>query len=199
MEDGWAYIGRLWTNGEPYLAVDSGIRHRWQGFSQDEYFDRIVALGPEETGVLIGDQMAAVVGADGVVRDDSWMEVFDSSDGTIAIVQASGEDYPHTLGAALRYAEDPAHPCTLITIHSGELAIFSAACDGTGEHSMTLLPARAGDAPTEHGKPSREPDTGLLVTARSTTYRVTARSYTELDDSSCFARWLLTPMQSDTH
>lgn len=193
VENRWTHIGRLWTNGEPYLAMDSGIRHRWLGFSQDEYFDRIVELGPDETGIMVGEQLAAVIGADGVVRDDSWMEVFESSAGTIAIVQASGEDYPHTLAVGLRYAEDPADPCTQIDVSSGELAIFSAACDGSGEHSMTLLPARVGDAPTKHGKPSREPDTGLLLTARSTTYRVTTRSYTELDDSSCFARWLLTP------
>ena len=195
MGNGWANIGRLWTNGEPYLAMDSRIRHRWLGFSQDEYFDRITELGPDETGILVGEQMAAVVGADGVVRDDSWMEVFESSDGAVVIIQASGEDYLHTLAAGLRYTEDPADPCTLIHVNSGELAIFSAACDGAGEHSMTLLPARPGDAPTEHGAPSREPDTGLLVTARGTTYRVTARSYTELDDSNCFARWLLTPVQ----
>ncbi|MFI5893771.1 hypothetical protein ACIA5D_27085 [Actinoplanes sp. NPDC051513] len=194
MENGWAHIGRLWTNGEPYLAMDSGSRDRWLGFSQDEYFDRIVEMGPDETGILVGEQMAAVVGADGVVRDDSWMEVFESSDGTVAIIQASGEDYLRTLAAGLRYAEDSADPCTLINISSGELAIFSAACDGSGEHSMTLLPARAGDTPTEHGAPSREPDTGLLVAVRVRTYRVTARWYTELDDSSCFARWLLTPI-----
>jgi hypothetical protein len=98
VENGWVHIGRLWTNGEPYLAVDAGIRHQWLGFSQEEYFDRIVDLGPDETSIMIGEHVAAVVGADGVVRDDTWMEVFESPDGTVAIVQASGEDYRRTLG-----------------------------------------------------------------------------------------------------
>jgi hypothetical protein len=198
VENGWTHIGRLWTNGEPYLAVDSGIRDRWLGFSQDEYFDRVVELGPDETGILLGEQVAAVVGADGVVRDDSWMEVFQRTDGSVAIIQASGDDYRQTLAAALRYPEDPADPSTLINVRSGELAIFSAACDGVGEYSMKLLPARPGHAPTKHGAPSPEQDTGLLLTARSATYRVITRSYTELDDPSCFARWLLIPDQLGT-
>ena len=58
---------------------------------------------------------------------------------------------------------------------------------------MTLLPARAGNAPAEPGAPSAGPDTGLLVTARSTKYRIEAWSSTELDDSSRFARWLMIP------
>jgi len=193
MQDGWTHIGRLWTNGEPYLAVDPAVRHLWHGFSEDEYFDRIVDLGPGETVVALGEHAAAVVGADGVVGDDSWMEVYESPEGTIAIVQASGDDYRRTLAAALRYPADSDEAAITIQVRSGELAIFSAACDGTGEYSMTLQPARPGHAPAEHGAPSREADSGLLVAARSTAYRVTARYYTELDDSSCFARWLLVP------
>jgi hypothetical protein len=111
MENGWTHIGRLWANGEPYIAVDFGIRHRWLGFSQDEHFDRIVNLGPDEAGIMFGEQMAAVVGADGVVRDDSWMEVFESTDGTVAIIQAAGDDYRHILAAALRRGSDRPWHC----------------------------------------------------------------------------------------
>lgn len=130
VERGWTHIGRLWTNGEPYLAVDSALRHRWLGSSDDEYFDRIVDLAPEETSILLSDQAAAVVGGDGVVRDDSWMEVFESADGAIAIVQAAGDDYPQAVAAALRFAETASESDTVISVSSGQLAIFSAACDG---------------------------------------------------------------------
>ncbi|MFI7547473.1 hypothetical protein [Actinoplanes sp. NPDC049599] len=195
MPDDWVHLGRLWTNGDPYLAVDAAVRHLWLGFSEDEYFDRIVDLGPEETGISLGEHTAAVVGADGVVRDDSWMEVFESPEGSIAIIQASGDDYRKTLTAALRYPGDSDDPGTTIHVRSGELAVFSAACDGAGEYSMTLRPALPGRAPAEHGAPARAADTGLLVKTRSTRYRVEARSYTELDGASCFARWLLVPEQ----
>ena len=64
MESTWAHIGRLWTNGEPYLAADFGISHLWLGSTEDEYFDRIVDLGPEEIGIAFGGEAAAVVGGD---------------------------------------------------------------------------------------------------------------------------------------
>ncbi|TQS46220.1 hypothetical protein FL583_05020 [Cryptosporangium phraense] len=198
MDRTWQHIGRLWTNGEPYLAIDADSRHHWLGFSQDEYFDRIVDLNDDQTAIAVGPETAAVVGADGVVRDDSWKEVFESADGTIAIVQASGDDYRQTVAAALKHVGDPTGPSALINVGSGEIAIFSAASDGTGHNSMTLLPARAGETPSEHGSPTSEPDTGLLVTAWAPQYRVDIWTYTELDDSSCFARWLLVPVQPDS-
>jgi hypothetical protein len=196
VENEWTHLGRLWTNGDPYLAVDAEVRHRWLGYTADEYFDRIVDLGPDETHIMLGDEAAAVVGADGIVGDDSWMEVFSSTDGTIAVVQASGDDYRQTLDAALRYPGASGDPDPLIKIPSRELAIFSAACDGAGEYAMKLVPAEAGQAPAEHGPPSPDNDTGLLVRVPSTTYRVRALPYTELAGSGCFARWLLVPEPS---
>ena len=38
-----------------------------------------------------------------MVRDDTWMEVFTTKSGCIAVVQASGPDYPDTLARALAY------------------------------------------------------------------------------------------------
>jgi hypothetical protein len=102
MSERWLHIGHLWTNGDPFLAVDSALRGAWHGFSEDQY-DQIVHLSPQETSIAVGAGRAAVVGADGVVRDDSWMEVFVAEDGAIAIVQASGPDYRHMLADALRY------------------------------------------------------------------------------------------------
>jgi hypothetical protein len=193
VERGWTHIGRLWTNGEPYLAADFGIRHLWLGFTEDEYFDRIVDLGPEEISIPLGGEAAALVGGDGVVRDDSWMEVFESVDGVIAIVQASGTDYQRVIADALEFAEAPAEAHAFINTPSGQLAIFSAACDGAGERAMSLLPPQAGSIPVEHGPPSRENDTGLHLPVGSARYRVEAWSYTKLGDSGCFARWLLIP------
>jgi hypothetical protein len=58
-------------------------------------------VGEEDTSVPVGDGRAVIVGADGVVRDDSWIEVFEAASGLLAIVQASGPDYPDVLARAL--------------------------------------------------------------------------------------------------
>jgi hypothetical protein len=72
--DPWVHVGRLWTNGEPFLAVDAVLRDAWHGFSNNDY-DQVVTLGQEDTSVPVGTRRGFLVGADGVVRDDSWMEV----------------------------------------------------------------------------------------------------------------------------
>ena len=76
MSERWSHIGRLWTNGDPFLAVDSALRGAWHAFSGP--VRQIVHLFPQDTGIAVGAGRAAVVGADGVVRDDSWMEVFEA-------------------------------------------------------------------------------------------------------------------------
>ncbi|MGC4821832.1 hypothetical protein [Micromonospora sp. DT63] len=192
VQTSWTHIGRLWTNGEPYLAVDAAARRFWRGMSNDEY-DRIVGMTPEETSIAVAGSTALLVGADGVVRDDSWMEVFESAEGTLAIVQASGTDYRRTLESALNYPSAIGDVGDALNIPSGDLAIFSAALDGTGEHAMALSPRQPGPPPAEHGPPSREPNKGLLLRADSNGYTLRVRWYTEIDDQSCFARWLLLP------
>ena len=79
----WMHVGRLWTSGDPFLAVDATLRDAWQGFSNDQ-FSQVVELGPQDTSITVGTGRAAVVGADGVVRDDSWMEVFEVASGRVA-------------------------------------------------------------------------------------------------------------------
>ena len=92
MHGPWEHIGRLWTNGDPFLAVDAVLRSAWRGFSNDDY-DLVVTLSLEyATSVPLGAGRGLLVGADGVVGDDSWMEVFTSKTGCIAVVQASGPD-----------------------------------------------------------------------------------------------------------
>lgn len=142
MNEQWVHVGRLWTNGEPFLAVDTELRDLWRGHS-DDHFDQVVALGWESAIIAIGSGRAAVVGADGVVRDDSWMEVFESSSGAFAVIQASGPDYPGVISAALTFPDCDDQDGGVIEVPSGELTVFSAAVDGTGPYSMDLIPGRA--------------------------------------------------------
>jgi hypothetical protein len=93
----WVHVGRLWTNGEPFLAVDAVLRDAWHGSSDDE-FDQIVEIDPQDTSIPVGAGRAVVVGGDGVVRDDSWIEVFAATSGLVAFVQASGPDDPGRAG-----------------------------------------------------------------------------------------------------
>lgn len=196
MQVPWAHVGRLWTNGEPFLALDAALREAWHGFSDDE-FDRIIELGQQDTSILVGKERAALVGGDGVVRDDSWIEVFQAASGTVAIVQASGEDYADALARALDYPTAQDDDGATLNVRSGTLAIFSAAVDGAGPHSMPLLAAQPGPVPTVHGPPSRGVDPGLLLATAHTTYKLKVRWYTELDEDSCFARWLLIPVPAN--
>ncbi|SCG53111.1 hypothetical protein GA0070609_2758 [Micromonospora echinaurantiaca] len=41
MRGSWAYVGRLWTDGEPFLAIDAIGRGEWRGCSNDD-FERVV-------------------------------------------------------------------------------------------------------------------------------------------------------------
>jgi hypothetical protein len=188
----WVHVGRLWTNGDPFLAVDAKLREAWRGFSDERYFDEVVELGPAENGIAVGEGRAVLVGADAEVRDDSWMEVFTSADGDIAIVQASGPDYRQAVADALRYPSTVDDLGELLVVDSGELAIFTAAADGSGEYSVPLRPVEPGEVPTTHGPPTEDGDPGLLLKTSASRYRLTVRWHTPLGEGS-FARWLLTP------
>lgn len=155
MRDRWVHAGRLWTNGDPFLAVDAALRHAWHGYSNDDY-DQVIPLGWQDTSVPVGAGRAVLAGADGVVRDDSWIEVFATDTGLVAIVQASGPDYPDVLARALGYPVTDDQDGGTLKAGSGELAIFSAAIDGTGPYSGPFVNARPGPVPPGHGPPSRE-------------------------------------------
>jgi hypothetical protein len=58
------HVGRLWTNGEPFLAVDAALRDAWHGYSNDDY-DQISALGWQDISIPVGSGRAVLVGADG--------------------------------------------------------------------------------------------------------------------------------------
>lgn len=192
----WVHIGRLWTNGEPFLAMDADLRPAWRG-SSDDQFEQVVELGDEDTGIPVGDGRAVLVGADGVVRDDSWIEVFNDDHDRIALVQASGPDYRRALAGALTFSHADDQEGEVLAVESGTLAIFSAAIDGTGEYSGPFVTARPGPPPVVHGPPSADVNPGLLLQTRSRAFRLKVRWYTVLDNDSCFARWLLTPLRPD--
>jgi len=194
MPDAWTHVGRLWTNGEPFLAVDAALRDAWQGLSNDEY-DQIIGLRPEDTSIPVGAGRAVLVGGDGEVRDDSWIEVFAAAGGLVAIVQAAGLDYPDVLARALDYPDVDDQAADTLKVSSGELAIFSAVFDGTGPYSVPLLPAQPGPVPPVHGPPSPEACQGLRLPATCRAYQLKVRRYTALDQSECFARWLLIPVE----
>jgi hypothetical protein len=158
MHDRWIHVGRLWTNGEPFLAVNAAFGDAWLGASNAE-FDHVVGLGPQHTSIPVGAGRAVVVGADGVIRDDSWIEVFDAASGRVAFVQASSPDYPDVLARALDYPDADDEDGDTLTVSSGELAIFSTALDGAGPYSAPLLAAQPGSVPPAHGPPSRGMDT----------------------------------------
>jgi hypothetical protein len=194
MRDQWVHVGRLWTNGDPFLAVDAALRRAWHGYSNDDY-DQVIPLSWQDTSVPVGAGRAVLVGADGVVGDDSWVEAFATDAGLVAIVQASGPDYPDVLARALGYPVTDDQDGDALKVGSGELAIFSATIDGTGPYSGPFVNARPGPVPSVHGPPSREVDPGLLISARHTEYKLKVRWYTRLDEDNCFARWLLIPAQ----
>jgi dihydrofolate reductase len=197
MRDQWMHVGRLWTDGGPFLAVDAALRGAWHGLSNDDY-DQVVALGWQDTSIPVGTGRAVLVGGDGAVRDDSWVEVFEAETDVIAIVQASGSDYPDALARALDYPVVDDQDGDALKVDSGELAVFNAALDGAGPHSGPWVTARPGPAPPVHGPPSRAgTDPSLLISTSHTAYKLKVRWYTKLDDGSCFARWLLIPIPAN--
>jgi hypothetical protein len=192
----WVHVGRLWTNGEPFLAVDAALRGAWQGRGNDDY-DQVITLGWQVTSLPVGTGRAALVGADGVVRDDSWIEVFQTETGLVALVQASGPAYPQVLAGALSYPVADDQDGDVLKVFSGKLAIFSAVLDGSGPYSDPLAGARPRPVPPVHGPPPRQDNTGLLIQAPHTEYKLKVRWYTQLDEDNCFARWLLIPVQAN--
>jgi hypothetical protein len=192
----WTHVGRLWTNGDPYLAVDSARRGSWLGYSNDAYFEQVIPLALEQaTSIPVGDGTAALVGADALVSDEGWMELFESADGTVTIVQATGRDYRQTLHAALERSTAAEDTGTVITVPSRELALFSAALDGAGDYAVPLLPARPGPAPAQPGPPFSGPDTALCLPARNDRYELKVHRCTTLGKDERFALWHLAPVQ----
>jgi hypothetical protein len=189
----WTHVGRIWTNGEPFLAMDAPLREHWHGGTDEDAYDRLCHLGWEVMSVPVGPGRAALVGTDGVVGDEGWLEVFTSEHGGLAVVQVSGADYGSLLATALGFPTDEDTPGDVIEVDSGDLALFSAAVDGTGPDGAELVPASQGPPPVTNPPTSRNVEPGLLLAVDKGEYTLRVRWYTELGDDGCFARWLLLP------
>jgi hypothetical protein len=205
MRERWVHIGRLWSDGQSFMAVDAALRGAWHGFSNEDFetviIDQVIAPGRQDASFPVGTGRAVLVGGDGAVRDDSWTEVFESETGIVAIVQASDlPSYPEVLARALAYPDADDLDGDTLTVTSGEIAIFSPGYDGTGPYSGTFASARPGPVPPVYRLPSygqpHDPD-GLLIPAPHPEYKRKIRWYTRLDEDNCFARWLLIPIKAN--
>jgi hypothetical protein len=189
----WINVGRVWTNGDCFLALDATLLPHWRGLSDDTYQSVVVGLDQEVTSVRVGSEAAALVATDPEVGDEGWIEVF-QSDGAIALIQAAPDDdaaYGQLVTTALKYPSDEDERGDPVKLRSGELVLLSAALDGTGPDSPPLQPAIQGEVPAvwpdidEVGEAA-----GLLLHVNPATFGVRVRWFTELPGGS-FARWML--------
>ncbi|SEL69384.1 hypothetical protein SAMN04515665_11740 [Blastococcus sp. DSM 46786] len=190
----WTHVGRCWTNGEPFLALDGDLLPAWRGMSEQAYEALVPQLGYQLTGIPLDGGTAALVLTDPEVGDEGWLEVFRADDGSIAVVQAAADDYRTALDTALAFPATDDQTGDVVAVPSGRFAFISAALDGTGEDGAFLLPESPG--PTPHSA-ALEDDTAtdaspLLVVAPGT-FRLSVLWRTELHEEAAFARWLFTP------
>lgn len=192
----WIHVGRSWTNGEPFLALDAELLPSWRGSSDDVFEEVVVPLDQDVTSLPVGAGRAALIATDPFVSDEGWLEVFRSADArgdlSVAVVQAGGPDYPAVLAAALAHAEEDGEPGDRVTVPSGRLAFLSAALDGTGEMGAPMSPERPGPVPDSQDYDADDDAAGgPLLDVGPRTFRLTVRWLVDIDDESGFARWLL--------
>ncbi|RBY90121.1 hypothetical protein DQ244_11635 [Blastococcus sp. TBT05-19] len=189
----WTHVGRFWTNGEPFLALDETLLPEWRGMSGQAYEALVPRLDYELTGVPVGSGTAAIVLTDPEIGDEGWLEVFRADDGSVAVVQANADDYRGTLELALRFPVTGDQAGDPVAVPSGRLAFISAALDGTGDDGALLMPESPG--PTPHtddlDDDVLDPGSPLLVVPPGT-FGLSVLWRTELAEDAAFARWLFT-------
>ncbi len=84
----------------------------------------------------------------------------------------------------------------MIALHSGRLAVFSAALDGVGPYSSEFVPARPAPVPDAAAPMSPDPDPGVILELEPGDYRFDVEPYVELSDDLRFGRWTLTRTMS---
>ncbi|MFD2093736.1 hypothetical protein [Blastococcus deserti] len=189
----WTHVGRCWTNGEPFLAMDAGLLAHWRGMSDSAYEELVPHLGYETTSVRVGPGSAGLILTDPEVGDEGWLEVFRSPDGSVAIVQAGGPDHRGVVAAALAHPTDGDQPGDPVEVPSGRLALISAALDGTGPDGASLSRERPGPTPSSAAYDADVDDAGApLLEVGARTLRLSVRWMVELGGEAVFARWLLT-------
>lgn len=194
----WTHVGRCWSNGEPFLALDGDLLPDWSG-ETDAHYERLVPdLDHDLTSIPVGAGRAAVVLTDADVADEGWLEVFRADDGAVAVLQVSADDYPAAVQAALAQPEDGTEPGDHITVPSGRFAFISAALDGAGVEAAPLRPEspRAVPASGEYDE-CQAGAGGPLLRATAHGFRIWVQWMTELDGDAVFARWLFVPASGD--
>ncbi|TYP89151.1 hypothetical protein [Blastococcus xanthinilyticus] len=191
MPPAWTHVGRFWTNGEPFLALDEELLPHWRGLSDEAYEALVPRLDYELTSIPVGPGSAAVVLTDPEIGDEGWLEVFRGDDGSVAVVQVAAGDYRGTIEAALRFPSTGDQPGDAVPVASGRLAFISAALDGTGEDGALLLPEQPGPTPASDDLDDDvlDPGSPLLVVPPGT-FGLSVLWRTELYEDAAFARWL---------
>ena len=187
----WTHVGRCWSNGEPFLALDTELLRDWRGMSEGAYERLVPALAYELTSVPVGDGRAGLILTDSEIGDEGWLEVFRGDDDALAVVQASAEDYPAVLAAALDHPTDDDEPGDSIAVPGGRLALISAALDGSGPDGAFLVPETPGPLPSSDELDESQVDASPVLDVGPRTYRMSVRWRTELAEDVVFARWLL--------
>jgi hypothetical protein len=187
----WTHVGRCWSNGEPFLALDTELLPDWRGMSDGAYERLVPSLSYELTSVPVGDGRAGLILTDAEIGDEGWLEVFRADDDALAVVQASAEDYPAVLAAALDYPTDDDEPGDSIAVPGGRLALISAALDGSGPDGAFLLPEFPAPLPSSDALDESQVDASPVLDVGPRTYRMSVRWMTELAEDVVFARWLL--------
>ena len=193
MHRSWTHVGRCWTDGEPFLALDADLLPAWRGLSGQAYEALVPHLAYELTAVAVGAGTAGLVLTDPEIGDEGWLEVFRGDDGSVAVVQADAGDYRGTLEAALSFPTADDQGGELVPVPSGRLAVVSAALDGTGEDGAFLLPESPGPTPdSDELDDDAATDASPLLVVAAGSFRLSVRWRTELSEDAAFARWLLT-------
>ncbi|MBN1092668.1 hypothetical protein JKP75_08920 [Blastococcus sp. TML/M2B] len=198
MPRSWTHVGRCWSNGEPFLALDGDLLPGWSGQADGDYERLVPDLDYELTSIAVGSGRAALVLTDAEVGDEGWLEVFRADDDAVAVLQVSADDYPAALTAALAHPEDDGDPGDHVPVPSGRLAFISAALDGAGPDAAPLRPEAPRPLPESDDYDERQDDAGgPLLRATAHGYRIWVRWMTPLDGDAVFARWLLVPASGD--
>jgi hypothetical protein len=198
----WTHVGRCWTNGEPFLALDADLLPDWSGETGCHYESLVPDLDPELTSIPVGAGRAALVLTDAEIGDEGWLEVFRAADGAVAVLQVTAVNYPAAVSAALAQPDDAADPGDHVPVPSGRLAFISAALDGAGVQAAPLVPEAPGPLPASDDYDERQDDAGgPLLRATAHGFRLWVQWRTtlddQLDDEAAFARWLFLPASGD--
>jgi len=191
MTRSWTHVGRCWSNGEPFLAMDAELLPAWRGESDSAYERLVPVLAYDVTSVPLDHGSAALLLPDPDVGVEGWLEVFRCGDDALAVVQASAGDYPAVLSVALDF---PAHDDSAgdpLDVPSGRLAFVSAALDGSGATGAPLADEDPGPLPRSGDYVVSTDDAGgPVLSVRPGSFRMSVRWATEFYSDALFARWL---------